>query len=59
MLALMHLNLLLCGYSPFKVDVWQLGHSFSDFEVWYCIFLLRHSLYLQAFRFSEYLSHYE
>ena len=41
------------AYSPFKLDVWQLGHSFSDFKVWQCIFLLCYSLCLLAFRFSE------
>ena len=25
-------------YSPFKLDIWQLGHSFSEFKVWHCIF---------------------
>ena len=25
------------GYNPFKLDVWQLGYSFSDFKIWRCI----------------------
>ena len=25
------------AYSPFKLDVWQLGYSFSSFKVWRCI----------------------
>ena len=27
------------AYCPFKLDVWQIGHSFSDFKVWHCIFI--------------------
>jgi hypothetical protein len=49
------------AYSPFKLDVWQLGISFSDFRV-------RHSFYIFALlfiyfllnaslRFSEHHSH--
>ena len=26
------------AYCPFKLDVWQLGNSFSGFKVWQCIF---------------------
>ena len=33
------------GYSPFKLDVWQLGISFSNFKV-------RHSFYIFALLFS-------
>ena len=44
-------------YCPFKLDVWQLGYSFSDFNVGRCIFLHCFSLCLLAFRFSEHLSH--
>jgi hypothetical protein len=33
------------AYSPFKLDVWQLGISFSDFKV-------RHSFYIFALLFS-------
>jgi serine/threonine protein kinase len=38
------------AYSPFKLDVWQLGYSFLKFKVWHCIFftllfsLLRHQV---------------
>jgi hypothetical protein len=28
------------AYSPFKLDIWQLGSSFSNFKVRHCIFLL-------------------
>ena len=28
------------AYCPFKLDIWQLGSSFSDFKVCHCIFLL-------------------
>jgi hypothetical protein len=38
------------AYNPFKLDVWQLGYSFSDFKVRHCIFLLcYYSLCLPAF----------
>ena len=32
------------AYCPFKLDIWQLGFSFSDFKVCHCIFLIRHFL---------------
>ena len=28
------------AYNPFKLDIWQLGYSFSFFKVWHCIFFL-------------------
>ena len=31
-------------YCPFKLDIWQLGFSFSDFKVCHCIFLIRYFL---------------
>ena len=37
------------AYCPFKLDVWQLGRSFSDFKVWRCIFLLCCALAYRSF----------
>ena len=37
------------AYCPFKLDIWQLDHSLSDFKVWQCIFLLYYCLCLLAF----------
>ena len=45
------------AYCPFKLDVWQLGRSFSDLKVWHRTFSLCYSLCLLAFRFSEHHSH--
>jgi hypothetical protein len=44
------------AYCPFKLDVWQLGNSFSDFKVCQYIYLLIYSLCLLEFRFSEHHS---
>ena len=40
-------------YNPFKLDVWQLGCSFSDFKVcqYHCVFHSRFSLVLSAFNY--------
>ena len=43
-------------YYPFKLDIWQLGDSFSIFKVWPSIFLLCYSLCLLAFRSPEHHS---
>ena len=39
------------AYNPFKLDVWQLGYSFSDFKVWFSIifFTLIFSLFTCPF----------
>ena len=46
------------SYNPFKLDVWQLGNSFSGFKVrpGQCIFLLCYPLCLTVFRFPEHHS---
>ena len=37
------------AYCPFKLDVWQLGSSFSGFKVWQYIFI--HLFFLFAYSF--------
>ena len=37
------------AYSLFKLDVWQLGQSFSDFKVWHGVSLLYYSLAYRLF----------
>ena len=44
------------AYNPFKLDVWQLGNSFSGFKVRQCFVLLRYPLCLTAFGFPEHHS---
>ena len=44
------------AYNPFKLDVWQMGNSFSGFKIRQCIFLLCFSLCFLAFRFPEHNS---
>ena len=39
------------AYCPFKLDVWQLGNSFSGFKVCQYIYLLIYSPCLLDFRF--------
>ena len=44
------------AYSSFKLDVWQLGYSFSILKVRHCIFLFRYSFCLLVFRSLEHSS---